>query len=243
MIQLYILILTVYLVYRAFSSKPIEDQISLTSGKDFFDTFFGGKSGVAGLILIALITIYGLNFIASFLYLDPWHMFHSFPQYLVLMSTYINILMVYAFNNWHDVSWGTKGSDLTESLPSAQIVADEKEATVVEIEQEQEDIDIKFEKVVRRALTPIALDDAKPEKRDTEDSYKSFRTSLTYSWLLSNIVLILVVTTNDFNMVGLRVSLLLDTHLASQLTVHSLPIRHVHQCISKYCCILPQSCP
>ncbi|KAJ4983343.1 chitin synthase 1 [Stagonosporopsis vannaccii] len=202
-IQLYILVLTIYLVYRAFSSKPIEDQISLASGKEFFDSFFGGKTGVAGLILIALITIYGLNFIASFLYLDPWHMFHSFPQYLVLMSTYINILMVYAFNNWHDVSWGTKGSDVAESLPSAQIVSGEKEATVEEIEMEQEDIDSKFEKVVRRALTPTSRDDGKPETKDTEDSYKSFRTGLTYSWLLSNIVLVLVVTTNDFAMVGL----------------------------------------
>ncbi|KAJ4356913.1 Chitin synthase, class 3 [Ascochyta clinopodiicola] len=186
-IQSYILILTVYLVYRAFSAAPIEDQISFASGKEFFDTFFGGKTGVAGLILIALITIYGLNFIASFLYLDPWHMFHSFPQYLVLMSTYINILMVYAFNNWHDVSWGTKGSDVAESLPSAQIVAGEKEVTVEEVEMEQEDIDSKFEKVVRRALTPVSTDAGEPEKKDTEDSYKSFRTGLTYSWLLSNI--------------------------------------------------------
>lgn len=208
-IQFYILILTVYLVYRAFSAAPIEDQISLASGKEFFDSFFGGKTGVAGLILIALITIYGLNFLASFLYLDPWHMFHSFPQYLVLMSTYINILMVYAFNNWHDVSWGTKGSDVAESLPSAQMISGEKEATVEEIEIEQEDIDSKFEKVVKRALTPISTDEGKPEKKDTEDSYKSFRTGLTYSWLLSNIVLVLVVTSDDFSMVGLGVSLLM----------------------------------
>ena len=61
-------------------------------------------------------------------------------------------------------------------MPSAQIVAGEKEATVEEIEQEQEDIDSKFEKVVRRALTPIPADDGKPETKDTEDSYKSFRT-------------------------------------------------------------------
>ena len=92
-IQSYILVLTGYLVYRAFSTSPIEEQISLESGKAFFDSFFGGSTGVAGLILIALITIYGLNYIASFLYLDPWHMFHSFPQYMILMSTYINVLM------------------------------------------------------------------------------------------------------------------------------------------------------
>lgn len=208
LIQGYILILTTYLVYRAFSTKPIEEQISLASGKEFFDSFFGGSAGVAGLIMIALVTIYGLNFIASFLYLDPWHMFHSFPQYLVLMSTYINILMVYAFNNWHDVSWGTKGSDVAESLPSAQIVQGEKEITVEEIEQEQEDIDSRFEKVVRRALAPVdSEEEGRPEKKDTEDSYKSFRTGLTYSWLLSNILLVIGVTSDDLSMVGLGVSL------------------------------------
>lgn len=108
------------------------------------------------------------------------------------------------------MSWGTKGSDVAESLPSAQIVAGEKEATVEEIEEEQEDIDSKFEKVVKRALTPIPADDRRSEKKDTEDYYKSSRTGLTYSWLLSNIVLILVVTTDGFSMVGLGVSLLQD---------------------------------
>lgn len=203
-IQAYILVLTTYLVYRAFSTKPISEQISLDSGKAFFDSFFGGSTGVAGLILIALITIYGLNFIASFLYLDPWHMFHSFPQYLVLMSSYINVLMVYAFNNWHDVSWGTKGSDVAEHLPSATIIKGE-EALVEEVEQEQEDIDEKFEKVVKRALTPSKVHEEHQRGKDTEDSYKSFRTGLVYSWLLSNILLIIFVTSDDFGSVGVGV--------------------------------------
>ncbi|SPJ74223.1 probable chitin synthase class III, family I [Fusarium torulosum] len=205
LIQLYLLVLTGYLVYRAFTGTPIEEQISFSSGQAFFNSFFGGNTGVAGLIIIALITIYGLNYIASFLYLDPWHMFHSFPQYLVLMSTYINILMVYAFNNWHDVSWGTKGSDAAEALPSANIVKDEKgkEAVVEEIEQEQEDIDSKFEKVVWRALAPMSeMKEEAPEKKDVEDSYKSFRTGLVILWLLCNIVLIVFVTTDDFITLG-----------------------------------------
>ncbi|KAF2009390.1 glycosyltransferase family 2 protein [Aaosphaeria arxii CBS 175.79] len=202
-IQAYILVLTTYLVYRAFTTKPVEEQISFESGQAFFDSFFGGKTGVAGLIMIALVTIYGLNYIASFLYLDPWHMFHSFPQYMILMSTYINILMVYAFNNWHDVSWGTKGSDVAEALPSANIVKEERETVVEEIEQEQEDIDSKFEKVVRRALTPISSADSdQPMRKDTEDSYKSFRTGLVYSWLLSNMALIILVTSDSFNSIG-----------------------------------------
>ncbi|ODA80363.1 hypothetical protein RJ55_03321 [Drechmeria coniospora] len=200
-IQAYILVLSGYLVARAFDT-PISEQISLASGTEFVKSFFAG-SGAAGVIIVALITIYGLYFLASFLYLDPWHMFHSFPQYLVLMSTYINILMVYAFNNWHDVSWGTKGSDSTDALPSAHITKGEKNEVVVEeIEKEQEDIDSQFEQTVRRALAPFkeAEDD---EKKDVEDGYKSFRTGLVVSWLFSNMLLVIVITSDNFNSFGI----------------------------------------
>ncbi|KAL2758700.1 glycosyltransferase family 2 protein [Sodiomyces alcalophilus JCM 7366] len=199
-IQTYILVLSIYLVVRAFD-KPIGDQISLESGSAFVNSFFGGENA-AGVILVALVTIYGLNFIASFLYLDPWHMFHSWPYYLVLMSTYINILMVYAFNNWHDVSWGTKGSDKAEALPSAQISKGEKdEAVVEEIDKPQEDIDSQFEQTVRRALEPFK-EEPESEKKDVEDSYKSFRTGLVISWLFSNLALIVFITTDNFNSFG-----------------------------------------
>ncbi|KEY68947.1 hypothetical protein S7711_04612 [Stachybotrys chartarum IBT 7711] len=201
LIQGYILVLSGYLVARAFST-PIEDQIRLDSGDAFIESFFSGSSA-AGVILIALVTIYGLYFIASFIYLDPWHMFHSFPQYMILMSTYINILMVYAFNNWHDVSWGTKGSDKAEALPSANIKKGEKnEAVVEEIEKEQEDIDSQFEQTVRRALAPFK-EVEELEKKDIEDSYKSFRTGLVVTWLFSNILLVVVITSDNFNGFGI----------------------------------------
>jgi chitin synthase len=126
------------------------------------------------------------------------------------MSTYINVLMVYAFNNWHDVSWGTKGSDVAESLPSAVMVKGEV-AVVEEIAPEQEDIDERFEKVVKRALAPSKSNDGEKKRpKETEDSYKSFRTGLVYSWLISNIGLIIIVTTDSFSIVGVGVSLLND---------------------------------
>ncbi|KAG5978295.1 Chitin synthase, class 1 [Claviceps digitariae] len=200
LIQGYILVLSAYLVARAFN-KPIAEQISFDSGHDFVRSFFSG-SDAAGVILIALITIYGLYFLASFLYLDPWHMFHSFPYYLLLMSTYINILMVYAFNNWHDVSWGTKGSDKAEALPSALVTKKNDEVVVEEIEYEQEDIDSKFEYTVRRALAPFKAEE-EVEKKDVEDSYKSFRTGLVVSWLFSNIFLVVVITSDNFNTFGI----------------------------------------
>jgi chitin synthase len=205
-IQAYIIVLSFYLVYRALET-PIGDQISTASGKAFFESLFGDK-GIAGVILIALITIYGLNYLASFLSLDPWHMFHSFPYYLVLQSTYINILMVYAFSNWHDVSWGTKGSDQADKLPSAHITKDKDSGPGVyeEIERGQEDIDTQFKRTVYRALAPMEPE-VEEEEKDKEDSYKSFRTRLVVSWIVSNLILVIIVTSNEFSFLGVEVSI------------------------------------
>lgn len=227
-IQGYILVLSGFLVARALNT-PIAEQISLDSGSDFVRSFFSGSSA-AGVILIALVTIYGLYFIASFLYLDPWHMFHSFPQYMFLMSTYINILMVYAFNNWHDVSWGTKGSDKAEALPSANIQKGEKNEVVVEeIEKEQEDIDSQFEQTVRRALAPFK-EEEEVEKKDVEDSYKSFRTGLVISWLFSNIFLVIVITSDNFDSFGIGVSPPISVSLAESYT-DIIALRTLHRIV------------
>jgi chitin synthase len=204
LIQLYVLILSGYLVAQAFQ-RPLQEQLNFDNTKDALASLFGGTSA-AGVILVALVTIYGLYYVASFLYLDPWHMFHSFPAYLLLMSSYINILMIYAFNNWHDVSWGTKGSDKTEALPSAAVTKGEKDEVMVEeIERPQEDIDSQFEQTVRRALKPYKVEE-KPEAKDPQDSYKSFRTTLVICWLFSNCLLAVIITSSNFNSFGIGVS-------------------------------------
>jgi len=38
-------------------------------------------------------------------------MLTSFIQYLLLLPSYVNILLIYAFCNLHDVRWGTKGDN------------------------------------------------------------------------------------------------------------------------------------
>lgn len=55
-----------------------------------------GKNGV---LLAALLSTFGVYLIASIMYADPWHMFHSFPQYMALAPSFTNILMVYSFCN------------------------------------------------------------------------------------------------------------------------------------------------
>jgi chitin synthase len=202
-IQVYILILSGYLVAQAFV-KPLDEQLNFDNAHDAMQSLFGGSSA-AGVIIIALVTIYGLYFLASFLYLDPWHMFHSFPFYLVLMSTYINILMVYAFNNWHDVTWGTKGADKADNIPVATSHQEKGDNIVEEVEKPQEDIDAIFESTVKRALAPYKEED-KPEPKSLDDSYKSFRTSLVVLWLFSNCLLAVVITSDNFNSFGIGVS-------------------------------------
>jgi len=54
-------------------------------------------------VIISLISTYGLYFIASLLFFDPYHMFTSNVQYMLLVPFYINVLNVYAFCNIHDV--------------------------------------------------------------------------------------------------------------------------------------------
>ncbi len=204
-IQLYLIILSMYLVVRALSGKGTgETAIDVKDGAGkFFQSFFSSTS--SGIILIALGATFGLYFVASFMYLDPWHMFTSFPQYLLVMSSYVNILNVYSFCNWHDVSWGTKGSDKADALPSAQVTkADGKAAVIEEPDKPQADIDQQFEAIVKLALSPFKEPKVE-EKKTLEDSYKSFRTRLVLSWIFSNAGLAVVITQDTFDKFGLTV--------------------------------------
>ena len=205
-IQAYLIMLSGYLVVRAFSgSGSTETEIDLDNGAEaFFQSFFSSSS--SGIIIIALMATFGLYFVASFMYLDPWHMFTSFPQYLLIMSSYVNILNVYAFSNWHDVSWGTKGSDKADALPSLQTTKVDGKTTVIEEpDKPQADIDSQFEATVKRALSPY-YEPKVIEKKTLEDSYKSFRTRLVTAWIFSNWLLSVAITQDSFNRFTPKVS-------------------------------------
>jgi chitin synthase len=207
-IQLYVIVLSMYLVVQAFTGGKT-DVITDQGTSKFISSFFGSSG--PGIVIIALAATFGLYFIASFMYLDPWHMFTSFFQYLLIMPSFINILMIYAFSNWHDVSWGTKGSDKAEALPSAKTNKDEKGkvAVVEEVDKPQADIDSQFEATVRRALAPFVPPVEKDEK-NLEDSYKNFRTRLVATWIFSNGLLAIGITSKNLTEFGFSVSHCLD---------------------------------
>ncbi|PYH30177.1 uncharacterized protein BO87DRAFT_419109 [Aspergillus neoniger CBS 115656] len=191
-VQLYILVLSFYLVAQAFAGGNIDLDFDNGAG-GFVGSFF---TSTTGLVLIALVSTYGTYIIASILYCDPWHLLTSSWAYFLGMPSTINVLNVYAFCNWHDVSWGTKGSDDTASLPSAKTKKSETQKSFVEeVDKPQADIDIDFELTVRRALSPWQEPMEKKEVQ-LEDSYKTFRANLVLLWTLCNGLLALLIN-ND----------------------------------------------
>jgi chitin synthase len=191
------------LVARAFTGGNLDFDLHNGVGA-FLKSFFSSAS--AGIVVIALVSTYTIYFISSLLYTDPWHMFTSLWAYMMGMTSSINVLMVYAFCNWHDVSWGTKGSDKVDALPSAKIKKGGKLSGtfIEEVNKTQADIDSQFEKTVKLALKPFV---EQPEKDDgsLDDSYKAFRTKLVLLWTFSNAILAICITSEGLNGIAFTV--------------------------------------
>ncbi|PPQ72193.1 hypothetical protein CVT26_006924 [Gymnopilus dilepis] len=182
----YLITCSIWLTVLSFKELPsILKQHSI--GDAIFNTPLGPLSA-------AIISTFGIYFVASFLYRDPWHMFSSFLQYMLIAPSFTNILNVYAFCNLHDVSWGTKGSDKAEALPSvSSSKAKDTDAPVVEDKtQAQADVDAAFKETVTRAITKIEKKEV-PEKPTLDDQNKTFRTRLVAVWMLTNATLAIAI--------------------------------------------------
>ena len=168
--------------------KSIQTEVD-TNSFTFSDIV---KNQIFYTLIISLASTYLLWFVVSFLFFDPWHMFTSFIQYLFLTPTYINILNVYAFCNTHDITWGTKGDDKAEKLPSATLKPGGK--VDVNIPTDDGDLNAQYEAEMRKIVSK-----APPEKREMsasekqEDYYKAFRSRVVLVWLICNFALVSVV--------------------------------------------------
>ncbi|KXS12982.1 glycosyltransferase family 2 protein [Gonapodya prolifera JEL478] len=156
-------------------------------------------------IVISMGSTYGLWFFMSMLFLDPWHMFNSFLQYMVLMPFYVNMMQIYAYCNTHDISWGTKGADKDDhSLGAAKKQEGGKaQAVMLEVPDEDKkdeanDAYRKFFSDMARAPVPSPEEKAKKEasvaKEKAEDAKKRFRTLLVLFWIITNLMLIIPLT-------------------------------------------------
>ncbi|KAJ2719632.1 hypothetical protein GGI07_005098 [Coemansia sp. Benny D115] len=152
-------------------------------------------------IVISMAATYGVYFFSSFLYFEPWHMFTSFIQYTLWMPSSINILMVYAFCNTHDVSWGTKGdTGIATDLGSAKVEKkDGKEVAQVSMAADDKDIDVDYDAWVTELSKPeVKTKSAVDAQTKREDQNKIFRTSLVLAWMCTNTVLAMVISSEWF---------------------------------------------
>ncbi|KAF9354055.1 Chitin synthase, class 2 [Mortierella sp. AD094] len=146
--------------------------------------------------VISLLSTYGLYIISSLMHFEPWHMITSFIAYLFLLPAYINILMVYAFCNTHDVSWGTKGDNKAPELGGAhKVTKDGQEVIKLEKPSNREDIDAIYQLNMQElSVRPDVLKEKRDQKTKQEDYYKMFRTRLVLAWMFTNAALIIAMT-------------------------------------------------
>ncbi|KAH9837347.1 chitin synthase [Rhodofomes roseus] len=153
-------------------------------------------------IVVSLAATYGLYFIGSFMHFEPWHMFTSFIQYMFLLPSYVNILMMYAMCNLHDVTWGTKGDNgSAKDLGGAKKVknSDGQEMLEVEVPTARDDVDQLWN------ASRYALSVKPPEQKEHRDAAtkqadhdRNSRTNVVLTWVGTNMVMILIFTSSAF---------------------------------------------
>ncbi|PYH48993.1 chitin synthase class I [Aspergillus saccharolyticus JOP 1030-1] len=181
------------MIYLAFAAifvtvKSIEEQVKENSFT--FSDLFTNYQFFS--IIVSLGSTYVMWFLASFIFLDPWHMFTSFLQYILLTPTYINVLNIYAFCNTHDITWGTKGDDKAEKLPSANLKPGGK--VDVNIPQDDGDLNAQYEaELAKFAVKPPKEVPNISEEDRQADYYKGFRSAVVLAWVFCNFALAAVV--------------------------------------------------
>jgi chitin synthase len=172
------------------SVKSIIRDVNDSNGFNINDLF---KNKVFYMLIISVMSTYGIWLIASLIMLDPWHMVTSFAQYMLLTPTFTNVLNVYAFCNTHDVSWGTKGDDKVEKLPSVNT----KDGTGKTDLPDEGDLNAQYQREiavfaqkhveVKVAPTPSVLQEKQM------DYYRGVRTGVVLMWMVTNFGLAAIV--------------------------------------------------
>ncbi|KAK5662734.1 hypothetical protein OQA88_6141 [Cercophora sp. LCS_1] len=183
-IFIYLMFAAIFIAVKAIQTDVVQKGFSI-------DELF--KNELFYTLIISVMSTYGIWLIASLLMFDPWHMFTSLVQYMLLSPTYTNVLNVYAFCNTHDISWGTKGDDKAEKLPSVN-TKDGQGKTDLPDEGDlnaQYDRELKVfgTKPIKEVKTPTA---AELEEKQM-DYYKGVRTVVVLAWMISNFALCAVV--------------------------------------------------
>lgn len=179
-------IIFIYLMFAAVFISVKAIQADISDGFSVSDLF---KNQVFYTLIVSVMSTYGIWLIASLLMFDPWHMFTSLVQYMLLTPTFTNILNVYAFCNTHDISWGTKGDDKPDKLPSVNTKDGQGKTDL----PDEGDLNAQYERELQvfarkpvkevKALTPSQLDEKQL------DYYRGVRTVVVLVWMITNFAL------------------------------------------------------
>lgn len=170
--------------------RAIIDDIETNKGFNVERLF---KNEVFYTLIVSVMSTFGIWLIASILMFDPWHMFTSFLQYMLLTPTYTNVLNVYAFCNTHDVSWGTKGDDKVEKLPSVNTKDGQGKTDL----PDEGDLNAQYQREVtlfsakhQEVKAPLTVSQLQEKQMDY---YRGVRTGVVLIWMIMNFALAAVV--------------------------------------------------
>ncbi|KAH7130166.1 chitin synthase-domain-containing protein [Dendryphion nanum] len=180
LIMAYLMFASIFITVRSVQNQ-LKTKGGFTIGDIFADKIFFA-------LVVSLASTYAMWLIVSIIFLDPWHMFTSFIQYLLMTPTYINILNVYAFCNTHDITWGTKGDTKPEKLPSVTVKADGK--ADIQAPTDDADLNSQYESELRVFSSKYVepKKEMSPSEKQ-EDYYKGFRSSVVLFWMFCNLIL------------------------------------------------------
>lgn len=172
------------------SVRAIQIDIADTANFSVSELF---KNEVFYTLIVSVMSTYGIWLIASLLMFDPWHMLTSLGQYMLLTPTFTNILNVYAFCNTHDISWGTKGDDKPDELPSISTKDGQGKTDL----PDEGDLNAQYERELqafaRKPVKEVKPPTAAQLDEKQQDYYRGVRTVVVLFWMITNFALIAVV--------------------------------------------------
>lgn len=193
----YVLFCTAWITYKGVQGAF--EEISERTGESLSHEILSLiKQDTFRNVVISVCSTYVMYFVASVLFLDPWHMFTSLLPYIFMSPSYINVLNIYAFCNTHDVSWGTKGDNGVSTdlgVVKGKKTKDGEHEVEVSLPTEQKDLNEQYDEACLDLKATVVPEKSKRDaKTKQEDYYRSFRTKLVTSWIFSNMVLVVIIT-------------------------------------------------
>lgn len=198
------------------SVNAIQTDIADTANFSVSELF---KNKVFYTLIVSVMSTYGIWLIASLVMFDPWHMFTSLGQYMLLTPTFTNILNVYAFCNTHDISWGTKGDDKPDELPSISTKDGQGKTDL----PDEGDLNAQYERELqafsRKPVKEVKAPTAAQLDEKQQDYYRGVRTVVVLFWMITNFALIAVVlSAAGLDKIGTKTTTSTDSESSSETT-------------------------